>query len=166
MNFAAPSHASGRLPQDACLPSSPFRCPHCRRELPRVPWVLDLPGSSEVLVLEVWAAGVKAPYELPVVPRLGVRQLAAILGRTVRSTYALSADFTDAGLRLPSRDLLVRTVDFFEWLYRHPHLRPRCELLAERDRRRVDGLRLRTGPRPDSPRLAQLTELPNDASVS
>ncbi len=114
-----------------------FRCPSCRTDLLRLPWVLDLPGTSETVTIDVWPAGVRAPYELPVVPRLGVRQIAAILGRTIRSTYALTQDFDDAGLRLPGRDLFVRTVPFFEWLHSHPRLRSRAETLADRDRRRA-----------------------------
>lgn len=124
-----------------------FRCPSCRKDLPRLPWVLDLPGTAETVTIEVWPAGVRAPYELPVAPRLGVRQLAAILGRTIRSTYALTPDFEDAGLRLPGRDLFVRAAPFFEWLHSHPRLRSRAETLAERDLRRRNGERLRPGPR-------------------
>jgi hypothetical protein len=128
-----------------------FRCPSCRRDLPRLPWVLDLPGTYETVTIDVWPAGVRAPYELPVVPRLGVRQIAAILGRTIRSTYALTPDFDDAGLRLPGRDLFVRTVPFFEWLHSHPRLRSRAETLADRDQRRaVSGGVLRPGPRSKS----------------
>lgn len=127
-----------------------FRCPSCRTNLPRLPWVLDLPGTPESVTIDVWPAGVRAPYELPVAPRLGVRQIAAILGRTIRSTYALTPDFEDAGLRLPGRDLFVRTVPFFEWLHSHPRLRSRAETLAERDQRRaVSGGMLRPGPRSD-----------------
>ena len=125
-----------------------FRCPSCRTDLPRLPWVLDLPGTAETVTIDVWPAGVRAPHELPVAPRLGVRQIAAILGRTIRSTYALTPDFDDAGLRLPGRDLFVRTVPFFEWLHNHPRLRSRAETLAERDRRReASGGFLRPGPR-------------------
>ena len=125
-----------------------FRCPSCRKDLPRLPWVLDLPGTAETVTIDVWPAGVRAAYELPVIPRLGVRQIAAILGRTVRSTYALTPDFDDAGLRLPGRDLFVRTVPFFEWLHSHPRLRSRAETLADRDQRRVSsGGFLRPGPR-------------------
>ena len=132
-----------------------FRCPSCREDLGRLPWVLDLPGTTETVTIDVWPAGVRAPYELPVVPRLGVRQIAAILGRTIRSTYALTPDFDDAGLRLPGRDLFVRTVPFFEWFHGHPRLRSRAETLAERDGRRGSiGGRLRPGPRG---RLAQTT---------
>jgi hypothetical protein len=128
-----------------------FRCPSCRKDLGRLPWVLDLPGTLEAVTIDVWPAGVRAPYELPVAPRLGVRQIAAILGRTIRSTYALTPDFDDAGLRLPGRDLFVRTVPFFEWLHSHPRLRSRAETLADRDRRRVSsGGFLKTGPRPAS----------------
>lgn len=125
-----------------------FRCPSCRTDLLRLPWVLDLPGTTETVTIDVWPAGVRAPYELPVVPRLGVRQIAAILGRTIRSTYALTQDFDDAGLRLPGRDLFVRTVPFFEWLHSHPRLRSRAETLADRDQRReANGGILRPGPR-------------------
>lgn len=97
------------------------------------------------------------PYELPVVPRLGVRQIAAILGRTIRSTYALTQDFDDAGLRLPGRDLFVRTVPFFEWLHSHPRLRSRAETLADRDQRReASGGFLRPGPKGRTPQVVAL----------
>ena len=90
-------------------------------------------------------------------PRLGVRQIAAILGRTIRSTYALTQDFDDAGLRLPGRDLFVRVVPFFEWLHSHPRLRSRGKTLADRDRRRVSrGGFLRPGPKGRSPHLVAL----------
>ena len=139
-----------------------FRCPSCRKDLGRLPWVLDLPGTLETVTIDVWPAGVRAPYELPVVPRLGVRQIAAILGRTIRSTYALTPDFDDAGLRLPGRDLFVRTVPFFEWLHSHPRLRSRAETLAERDQRRASsGGFLRPGPRATS--RGQVSSLGRDA---
>jgi len=133
-------------PATACE-SGWFRCPSCRKDLPRLPWILDLPGTGETVTIEVWPAGVRAPYELPVVPRLGIRQIAAILGRTIRSTYALTPDLQDAGLRLPGRDLFVRSAPFFEWLHSHPRLRSRAETLAERELRRIGGENLRPGPR-------------------
>ncbi len=146
-----PGASSPRMPQVELIPCEEawFRCPSCRSHLPRLPWVLDLPGTAETVTIDVWPAGVRAPYELPVAPRLGVRQIAAILGRTIRSTYALTPDFDDAGLRLPGRDLFVRTVPFFEWLHSHPRLRSRAETLADRDKRRGSaGRSLKPGPRP------------------
>ncbi|MBK6407881.1 MAG: hypothetical protein IPF66_24430 [Holophagales bacterium] len=86
-----------------------FRCPSCRTDLLRLPWVLDLPGTTETVTIDVWPAGVRAPTSCRSCPGSGS-------GRSQRSSVERSVPPTPSPRTSttrtppPGRDLFVRTV--------------------------------------------------------